>query len=153
MPKSYEDFVPGRNYKSVRIARIKRAMDCYNEKMDMPFTRALALLRELLTIGTISVRNCQFGRKFVGEKMRPYFQDPGSVAEMGKLELLFQKAEERRARRKEKKLALKAQGVAPGTSGNRGRKRKDTPTPAPTAPTTPIYDPTDVWNEIIQEKK
>jgi hypothetical protein len=140
MPKSYEDFVPGRNYKSVRIARIKSAMDCYNEKMDMPFTRALALLRELLTIGTISVRNCQFARKFVGDKMRPYFQDAQSVVEMDKLNSLFQKAEERRQRRKEKKLLAREQGVTPGTPGKRGRKQQQ-----PT--TTPAQPPAiDVWS-------
>jgi hypothetical protein len=134
MPKSYEDFVPGRNYKSVRIARIKSAMDCYNEKMDMPFTRALALLRELLTIGTISVRNCQFARKFVGEKMRPYFQDAQSVVEINKLNSLFQKAEERRQRRKEKKLLAREQGVTPATPGKRGRKQQPTTPPEPPAP-------------------
>jgi hypothetical protein len=144
------DYVPGRNYKSVRIKRIKRAMDSYNEKMNMPFTKALALLREFLTIGTISLRNCQFARKFIDQKMRPYFQDSQSVIEMDKLETLFQKAEERRERRKAKKLA-KAQGAAAGTPGKPGRKPKGA---APTlAPTAPSYDPSDIWAEIIEEKK
>jgi hypothetical protein len=140
------DYVPGRNYKSVRIKRIKRAMDSYNEKMNMPFTKALALLREFLTIGTISFRNCQFARKFIDQKMRPYFQDLQSVIEMNKLEELFTKAEERRERRKAKKL-LKAQGATVRTP--RGRKRDSTPPP----PTTPTYDPTDIWSEIIGGEK
>jgi hypothetical protein len=143
------DYVPGRNYKSVRIKRLKNLMRNYNEKMDMPFTKALALLREFLSIGTISQRNCQYARKFIGEKMRPYFQDPGSVSEIDKLETLFQRAEERRERRKAKKLALKAEGAAAGTPGKRGRK--STPPPAPTPEVT--ENVMDLWQSMLEEKK
>ena len=135
------DYIKGRNYKSVRIKRIKSAMNSYNEKMNMPFTRALALLRELLTIGTISVRNCHFARKFIHEKMHPFFRDPGSVRELAELELLFQKAEERRARRKAKKLAAKAEGITNGTSG---KHRKQQPTTTTTDPAQPPA--IDVWD-------
>ena len=77
-------------------------MDSYNEKMNMPFTRGLALLRELLTIGTISARNCLFARKFIHEKMHPFFRDPESVLEMADRNCFSrrQKNEERTAKRR-----------------------------------------------------
>jgi hypothetical protein len=139
------DYIKGRNYKSVRIKRIKSAMNSYNEKMNMPFTKALALLHELLSIGTISLRNCRYARKFVHEKMRPYFQDPGSVAEIDNLESLFQKAEERRERRKARKL-LKAQGAAAGTPSKPGRKPKGA-APTPVAP-VPSSDLMKLWESM-----
>jgi hypothetical protein len=147
---SENDYVKGRNYKSVRIKRLKNLMRNYNEKMDMPFTKALALLREFLSIGTISFRNCQYARKFIGEKMRPYFQDPQSVIEIDKLETLFEKAEERRERRKAKKSALKTQGAATGTPGKRGRKPKTTAAPAPA---TPVSSPMALWQEMLDRQK
>jgi hypothetical protein len=147
---SENDYVKGRNYKSVRIKRLKNLMRNYNEKMDMPFTKALALLREFLSIGTISLRNCQYARKFIGEKMRPYFQDPQSVLEIDKLETLFEKAEERRERRKDKKLALKAQGAATSPSGKRGCKTKGAPAPTPPGPSVDLVK---LWESMSEEKK
>jgi hypothetical protein len=146
------DYVPGRNYKSVRIKRLKNLMRNHNEKMDMPFTRALALLREFLSIGTISQRNCQYARKFIGEKMRPYFQDPQSIVEIDKLETLFQKAEERRERRKANKLAKKEAEKAgkAWTPGKPGRPPKGA---QPQVPTALPYNPADVWAEMLEEKK
>ena len=149
------EYVPGRNYKSVRIARLKNAMTHYNGTIDKPFTRALAMLREFLTIGTISVRNCQFARKFICERLTPLFQDPSSVQEIAEVELLFIKAEERRERRKANKLARKEAEKAgkvwkPGKPGRPPNSSKPAPTQGTPAAAEDVMK---LWESMLEEKK
>jgi hypothetical protein len=141
----------GLNFKSEKIKRLKEQLSRINANTDTPLTKQMEGLRRLLTISTISVRNCQWAKKYIDSHMRNLYRDAGTILEMDKLELLFQKAEERRARRKAKKLSARAEGAAAGTSGKRGRKRDSAPAPA--APNAQPYDPTDIWAEIIEEKK
>jgi hypothetical protein len=138
----------GLNFKSHRIATIKSKLASIKDlKQETPYTRQVALLTEILKISTISIRNCQWARKYISQNMREMYRDTGTIREMDQLEELFTKAEERRVRRKEKKLQAKAEGITPG---KRGRKPKVAPAPSPAA--LP-YNPADVWAEMLEEKK
>jgi hypothetical protein len=140
----------GLNFKSHRIATIKSKLAAIKDlKQETPYTRQVALLTELLKISTISIRNCQWARKYISQNMREMYRDTGTIREMDELEELFVKAEERRMRRKEKKLAVKAQGIST-TSTKRGRKPK---TPPPPTPVTPATSPMALWQEMLEEKQ
>jgi hypothetical protein len=141
----------GLNFKSHRISTIKSKLTAIKDvRQEMPYSRQVALLTELLKISTISIRNCQWARKYISQNMREMYRDTATIREMDQLEELFTKAEERRIRRKEKKLAANAQGATTGTPGKRGRKPKAPPT---TTPVIPATSPMALWQEMIEEKK
>jgi len=121
----------GQNFKSFRIRDLKTKLERINKRTDCPFTKQLALLRELLTIQTISIPNCRWARKYINEHMREMYGDQRTIAEMEALELLFAKAEERRERRKLKKQAM---------------KKQQTKEPAPTKTTAPAPGEKDIWD-------
>jgi hypothetical protein len=139
----------GLNFKSHRIATIKNKLASIKDlKQETPYTRQVALLTELLKISAISIRNCQWARKYISQNMREMYRDTGTIREMDQLEELFTKAEERRTRRKEKKLQAKAEGVTAATPGKRGRKPK-----SPPAPEAPGPSPTALWQEMLDRQK
>jgi hypothetical protein len=140
----------GLNFKSHRIRETKAKLARMTLQTPLLFTKQIALLESLMSIETISIRNAQWARKYLVERMRPIYLDQGTTEIMNKFEERFAAAEQRRIRRKEKKLALKAQGAAVGTPGKRGRKPKGVPTQPPVAPS---YDVADVWAEILEDKK
>ena len=137
----------GLTLKAQRIAALKRKLQAITSiEEETPWTRQVALLTELLKIGTISRTNCRWARRYITENMRSMYSDQQTITEMDQLEELFIKAEERRARRKEKKLATKA-------AGRVGRPRKNslpTPTPAPAAPGTA---PVELWQQLLDEQE
>jgi uncharacterized protein YecE (DUF72 family) len=140
----------GLNFKSHRIREAKAKLERMTLQTPLLFTKQIALLESLMSIETISVRNAQWARKYVVERMRPIYLDQGSVDIMNEFEKRFAAAEQRRIRRREKKLALKAEGATTGTSSTRGRKLKGAP---PQAPVVLPYDPAGVWAEMLEEKK
>jgi hypothetical protein len=118
----------GLNFKSHRIAGIKKKLSNITAQTDTPFTKQIALLTELLRIQTISRTNCRWARKYLHDTMRVMYSDPGTIAEMDALEELFVAAQERRERRKAKREAVKATP----------KKRNPQPTtPAQLKPPTP----------------
>jgi hypothetical protein len=138
----------GLNFKSYRIQKIKtKLMAITSIAQETPWTRQVALLHELLKIETISLKNAQWCRRYITENMRNMYSDPQTIGEMDQLEELFTKAEERRIRRKEKKLAKKAAGITPG---KRGHKPKSA---LVQTPVTPEPSPMALWQEIIDRQK
>jgi hypothetical protein len=139
----------GLNFKSHRIATMKSKLGAIKDvKQETPYTRQVALLTELLKISTISIRNCQWARKYISQNMREMYRDIGTIHEMDQLEELFVKAEERRIRRKEKKLQAKAEGTSAGAPAKRGRKPKSPPVPA-----APGASPIALWQEMLDRQK
>ena len=136
------------NFKSWRIRDTKAKLERMTLQTPLLFTKQIALLESLMSIETISIRNARWARKYVVERMRPIYLDQGSVDIMNEFEKRFAAAEQRRLRRREKKLALKAQGAVAGIPPKPGRKLKNTP-----APQKPLsYKPEDVWAEILEKK-
>ena len=136
------------NFKSFRIQRIKTKLMGLSPSSEKPYTQAWNLLTELLTIKTISLRNCEWARKYIAERLRDRYTDKLTVAELDQLEELFAKAEQRRIRRKEKKLAAKAEGTSADTPRKRGRPPKSPPVPVAPGPS-----PIALWQEMLDRQK
>src|SRR5260370_19848540 len=121
----------GLNFKSHRIREAKAKLERMTLCTRMLFRKQIALLESLMSIETISIRNAQWARKYLVERMRPIYQDQGTIEIMNKFEERFEAAERRRENRKAKKLALKAEGAAVGTLVKRGLKPKGAPPQTP----------------------
>lgn len=112
------------NFKSWRIRDTKAKLERMTLSTSMLFTKQIALLESLMSIETISLRNARWARRYLVERMRPIYLDQGTIDIMNRFEERFAAAEQRRIRRREKKLALKAEGATTGTSSTCGRKPK-----------------------------
>jgi hypothetical protein len=134
------------NFKSWRIRDTKAKLERMTLSTPMLFTKQIALLESLMSIETISIRNAQWARRYLVERMRPIYLDQGTIEIMNKFEERFEAAERRRENRKAKKLALKAEGAATGTSRTRGRKPKGA-APTPVAP-VPSSDLMKLWESM-----
>lgn len=134
------------NFKSWRIRDTKAKLERMTLSTPMLFTKQIALLESLMSIETISLRNARWARRYLVERMRPIYLDQRTIDIMNKFEERFAAAEQRRIRRRKKKLALKAEGAVTGTSSTRGRKPKGA---APTlmAP-VPSSDLVKLWESM-----
>jgi hypothetical protein len=138
----------GLNFKSHRIRETKAKLERMTLSTPMLFTKQIALLESLMSIETISLRNARWARRYLVERMRPIYLDQGTIDIMNRFEARFESAEQRRIRRREKKLALKAQAADAGTPGKRGRKPKGA---APTLVTpVPSSDLLKLWQSMSE---
>ncbi len=139
----------GWNTKSIRMSKnrtgIERSFVCPHPNIEVTF----GLVNQWLANPSLSYKNCLLAGRWVARcRDLPAWQNVEDQKKINYLDERVGAAKERVQKRDERRAAKKAEAAGLKT----GCKAKGVPAPA--QPPVPLpYNPVDVWDQIIEEKK